>query len=283
MRYIRQDKIEKQISSDWLTRARVALERVKATPEAERAKAVNRHAEVWQALKELLRDASYGKCWYCESIDSRSDNAVDHFRPKNRVAECADSRHCGYWWLAFDWRNYRFSCTYCNSYRVFSAGAGGKQDHFPLWREEKRARQPDDSLDDEQPLLLDPTSIADIAEITFDDDGRAVPARSKEGNRYSYERAMRTIETYNLNQPLIVERRSELMRKVRRYLEDADKFFKKFDGGDITAGVAFKGRLEDLSNSVDQEAEYSGAARATIGSKRATSGVADVYFSGTHL
>jgi uncharacterized protein (TIGR02646 family) len=279
MRYIHLSKIEKDISSDWLRRARDALDQVKAAPEAERANAVNAHKTLWQNLKELLRSASYGKCWYCESIDDRSDNAVDHFRPKNRVAECTDPGHSGYWWLAFDWRNYRFSCTYCNSYRKSTAGAGGKQDHFPLWREERRAKRPDDPLDDEQPLLLDPTRVADVAEITFDDDGRAVPARTKEGNRYSFERASRTIETYHLNHPLIVERRAELMRKVRKYLADADKFFRKLDGGDISAETAYECRLQDVYHAFIQEAEYSAAVRATVGSKRATCPSADELFS----
>jgi uncharacterized protein (TIGR02646 family) len=279
MRYIRLSKIEKDISSDWLRRAQDALDDVKATPEAERAKAVNAHDDLWRNLKELLRNASYGKCWYCESIDDRSDNAVDHFRPKNRVAECTDPGHNGYWWLAFDWRNYRFSCTYCNSYRRSEEGAGGKQDHFPLWREEKRAKKPDDLLDDEQPLLLDPTRVADVAEITFDDDGRAVPAWTKEGNAYKFARASRTIETYHLNHPLIVERRSELMRKVRQYLKDADKFFKKLDGGDTTAEAAYECMLQDIYNASFREAEYSAAVRATVGSKRATFASADEVFS----
>jgi uncharacterized protein (TIGR02646 family) len=275
MRYIRLEKIERDISSDWLRRARDALDQVKATPEAERAKAVNAHDALWQNLKELLRSASYGKCWYCESKDDRSDNAVDHFRPKNRVAECTDPGHRGYWWLAFDWRNYRFSCTLCNSHRKSPEGAGGKQDHFPLWREEKRAKSPDDLLDYEQPMLLDPTCAKDVREITFDDDGRAVPKRTKEENRYSFERASRTIETYHLNHYLIVERRAELMRKIRQYLNDADKFFKKQDGGDISAEAAFECRLADIYNAANEEAEYSAAVRATVGSKRATCTVAD--------
>ena len=97
------------------------------------------------------------KCWYCESKQIRLDRHVDHYRPKNSVAECAD--HPGYWWLAFRSYNYRYSCTYCNSRRVDqrSGQAGGKADHFPLRDESRRAFSPDDPIDDEQPTLLDPT------------------------------------------------------------------------------------------------------------------------------
>ena len=231
-------------------------------------------------MKETLREASHGKCWYCESIDDRSDNAVDHFRPKNRVAEAADPGHSGYWWLAFDWRNYRFCCTFCNSYRKSAETAGGKQDHFPLLDETKRAKKPEDALMDEQPMLLDPTRVADVADIAFDDDGQAVPAVAKEKNTFRFERARLSIQFYHLDEGKIVERRAILMQKVRHYLEDADMFFKKLnsDPANATAYQAYENRLTDLYEALQPEAEYSAAVRATVGSKRGTSAAADELF-----
>jgi hypothetical protein len=278
MRPIPLIRIEAKIPRDWREQAKAALEEVKGTPEGDRAKIVNSLQKVWKDLKDVLWEASYHKCWYCESIDDRSDNAVDHFRPKNRVAESLDSGHNGYWWLAFDWRNYRFTCTFCNSYRKSAVGAGGKQDHFPLWIEAKRAKKPEDSLEEEQPLLLDPTEVADCAQITFDDDGSAVPTATKEGNPYRFERARQTIKLYHLNHPSIVERRATLMRKVRENLREADAFFKKLDGGDNSAEKAYKGRFRDIYYLLMQEAEYSAAVRATVGSKRGESVAARELF-----
>ena len=57
---------------------------------AEKAKAaaandldkINKRSKIWRDLKNALADLSHDKCWYCEVKQERSDNAVDHFRPK---------------------------------------------------------------------------------------------------------------------------------------------------------------------------------------------------------
>jgi hypothetical protein len=274
-------RIEGKISADWAERAKAALEEVRRAAEADRARIINsgKYQKIWTDLKELLWEASCHKCWYCESIDDRSDNAVDHFRPKNRIAESRDSGHNGYWWLAFEWRNYRFTCTFCNSYRKSAAGGGGKQDHFPLWNEMKRAKKPEDPLEEERPLLLDPTEVADCAELTFDDNGMAVPIVTKEGNPYRFERATQTIKLCHLNHPTIVERRAMLMRKIRVYLKEADAFYRKREGDDATAEAAYKWKLRDIYYLIVQEAPYSAAARATIGATRGESVAARDLFS----
>jgi hypothetical protein len=130
-------------------------------------------------------------------VDVRSDNAVDHYRPKSRVAECP--KHPGYWWLAFDWTNYRFSCTFCNSLRRDdqTESLGGKKDRFPLRDESRRAFGPDDTLDDEEPVLLDPTWFGDPPILWFDEDGRATenPSVASEGS-FPHARATVSIEAY---------------------------------------------------------------------------------------
>ena len=37
---------------------------------------------IWKELKESLELLSNGRCWYCETNIPRTDNAVDHYRPK---------------------------------------------------------------------------------------------------------------------------------------------------------------------------------------------------------
>lgn len=99
MRHIRLEDIEQAIrDSDpgWFNRAEQALTEVQALPSEDRPKAINDRSALWSDLKTALREVSHRKCWYCESREDRSDNAVDHYRPKNRVAECMD--HEGYWW-----------------------------------------------------------------------------------------------------------------------------------------------------------------------------------------
>lgn len=267
MRYISLEDIEANIPPDWSKRAAEALRQISEAAEEDRAKLITRQA-LWTELKETLWRASKKKCWYCESIDVRSDNAVDHFRPKNRVVEAFDSKHSGYWWLAFDWRNYRFSCTFCNSYRKSAAGGGGKHDHFPLWREDRRARKPDDSLEDEEPILLDPTSAKDIVEIAFAGNGAVVEAVTKEENSYRYSRAYESIKIYHLNEPSLTERRAQLMRKIEKQLKDANRFRTKVDGNDRSAEEALDSKLSETFRALRPNAEYSAAARYVVGSLR---------------
>jgi hypothetical protein len=94
--------------------------------------------------------AIHGKvCAYCGCHLPRNDRGdVDHYRPKNLREEPA---HGGYWWLAYEFENYRLSCSTCNSSR--------KSDQFPLRPRARRVAFKDRArLDREARLLLDPAS-----------------------------------------------------------------------------------------------------------------------------
>jgi hypothetical protein len=61
-------------------------------------------ATVWKKAKASLRAESSEKCAYCESSTSTvAHGDVEHFRPKGI-----------YWWLAYCFDNYTFSCQICN-------------------------------------------------------------------------------------------------------------------------------------------------------------------------
>ncbi|WP_147441823.1 hypothetical protein [Corallococcus exercitus] len=153
MRYVDIDELV--MPSGWLSRAGAAALAVLAGDDP------NNHSIVWRDLKDGLASLLGDKCWYCESWIDRSDNAVDHFRPKNSVSD-AIAPHKGYRWLAFDHLNYRYSCTFCNSRRkgIDDATVGGKADRFPLLDEAKRLYAPG-PLAQEQPTLLDPCELHD--------------------------------------------------------------------------------------------------------------------------
>ncbi|KHD08572.1 hypothetical protein PN36_02120 [Candidatus Thiomargarita nelsonii] len=64
-------------------------------------------------IKETLWEYHNRKCCYCErKRDLKRESDVEHFRPKAAVTE--DKEHDGYWWLAYEWDNYFFSCKLCN-------------------------------------------------------------------------------------------------------------------------------------------------------------------------
>lgn len=257
MRFIDPDKIEDRLKPEWLAGAQRASALIENLGAKERAKKINANSHVWSGLKDELRQVTNGKCWYCESIDDRSDNAVDHFRPKNSVAN-SDLKE-GYWWLAFEWRNYRFCCTFCNSYRKGEGITGGKQDHFPLVDETKRAKGPDDPLEEESPKLLDPMAAGDPDLLAFDEtNGEAVP-RCHDKDAVDYKRAKESIKRYHLNQERISNRRRRKMREVRKKIKSAQQQYQNRNE-EPTAMTAYRDFLAELIASKRHDAEYSAAA-----------------------
>ena len=62
------------------------------------------NSSYWSKAKPQLKKETFGKCAYCESptgVVAHGD--VEHFRPKSH-----------YWWLAYCYDNYLFSCQICN-------------------------------------------------------------------------------------------------------------------------------------------------------------------------
>ena len=85
VKYINTTGLVSQLPAGWLAKSIDALGQARKATSEHRKKAVDRKADVWRELKPLLASISADKCWYCESKDIRSDNAVDHFRPKGSV------------------------------------------------------------------------------------------------------------------------------------------------------------------------------------------------------
>ncbi|QDU74063.1 hypothetical protein Pan97_10670 [Bremerella volcania] len=233
MRYIDPTQIELNLPSDWFDVVSKAVEYVdekvseakqdclakKLTPvESEkvirtaRSKAINAKSQVWSDVGKHLRKISNDKCWYCEADQSRSDMPVDHFRPKNSVVECG-GKHPGYWWLAFEWSNYRLACTFCNSRRVFSDSEGGKHDHFPLLDEGKRAYKKGGEID-ESPTLLDPCDVDDVDCLTYIDTGQAWEKELDESTD-EFKRANTSIKLYHLNHPKTIRERKLIAIETR--------------------------------------------------------------------
>jgi len=281
VRYVNPQLVSQNLPNGWAQRAQHASYAVAAASPDNRAAEVNRHSTVWQELKGTLKAASHDKCWYCESVDIRSDNAVDHFRPKNAVAECPD--HEGYWWLAFKWENYRFCCTLCNCRRVgqTEGEGGGKADHFPLRDEAHRAHKPADNLGNEEPMLLDPCVPGDPGFLWFDETGQVVPSPicGNDGNRYPHQRATASIELYHLNHTDIVERRKVLCFDIRRRVEEADRYFGRYVTGDGTARQAFDDAVRDLRERLAVNAAYSATARTMLMGLRGKHPLVDVILA----
>lgn len=256
------DDLRKEIKN-----AELAAELSKEDIAAARKKAISdglkkkTRQKIWRDLSDDLGKLTNYKCWYSESKNSGSDKDVDHFRPKGSVLENPD--HEGYWWLAFDWKNYRYSCTWCNQRRVdrIHSTDGGKWDHFPLCEENSRAKDECDDCDNEDVELIDPTHPSEWKLLTFRSDGKPIPVKP-EGTK-EYNRAIASISFYHLDKHEFVRERKELFNKIQRVVERMEDLRLQFS----TLNVIKLERLyikeqKELLRLINKKAEYSAAALA---------------------
>lgn len=155
----------------------------------------------WGLLKTWLANASGHKCWYCEAKSMRAPFDVDHFRPKLGVTVDGVklAGHGGYYWLAYEWSNFRLSCQRCNRPEKDDAdGLHGKANEFPIRDEAQRCALPAGNLNAELPRLLDPCVEADCELLAHGIDGEVKPA-APDGT-WEYQRARYTIDRLGFNE-----------------------------------------------------------------------------------
>jgi hypothetical protein len=260
------DEVLARLPVDFLEEARKVNDALNACSDAAgRAKVLEKKGDLWRSIKACLAALSHGKCWYCEARDSRADNAVDHFRPKGRLAD--DDSHGGYWWLAFKPENYRFSCTYCNSRRIDAAGgtAGGKQDHFPIADERNRARRPSDPLSAESPILLDPCSAYDVSLLWFDETGQArentAAIKLQPDDTY---RVTASTELYHWDHGNALGDRRRCFARVLRQCDEGDRHLEQVHAGNAAAAEGYKAAFQEVIAMCSVAAEYSRASRCAV-------------------
>jgi hypothetical protein len=257
MRYV--DPTRLRLPDGWLTRAAAAA---KAVANGDKP---DDHAAVWKELKDELADLVNDKCWYCEVSVPRSDNAVDHFRPKGRVSDAAN-QHDGYRWLAFEQSNFRYACTFCNSRRkdVDGGTAGGKADRFPLLDETQRVYT-QGSIAGERPILLDPCEIRDWRLLGCQkENGRPCPASSVAEER---QRAEISIEVYHLHhEPTCKLRHSEAVKLLSEIEEAKSLFISARSNAALEA--SFKKAAGRILKAIHFDSPFSGDMRFLLGGER---------------
>ena len=125
---------------------------------------------IWGDIKPWLMSLSHNKCWFSEAIDVFSHKDVEHFRPKKEckrsIGQKKDTYEDGYWWLTYDWANYRF---------FGNVGNRKKGSLFPLMPNSLIATLGGLSVNNEVPVFLDPTCDSDPELLDFNSFGQAVP------------------------------------------------------------------------------------------------------------
>jgi hypothetical protein len=275
LRYVKYDHKKLKYPPDWEDKAKKAKEAVEAADAGKRSDVINNHQPVWASLKHELSKVFHGKCWYTEAPQDMAgtDSDVDHFRPKNAVrgvkrtkADGTEEEHPGYWWLAFEASNYRFSCIIANRPRrdLETGLVGGKVDEFPIWDEKLRCWKKTDCIDDEQPSLIDPCKSTEVALLMFAENGEITTRYSKDDKKRLFEKADNSIKLYHLNHTNFVKARLEIRDELEKHIKDARRYYKKLDKGDATNDHAYERAIEQIRKTISIKSPFSGFAYAFI-------------------
>lgn len=176
----------------------------------QRKKYINDNPD-WNVFQEEMLKLSNNKCWYSEAPIGNADFEVDHFRPKNKSKEKINykdpksksivHKENGYWWLAYNWDNYRLAGALANKRRRDRLGdcddVKGKGDYFPLDLSGVGVVAADEvNISCEIPVLLDPTKQSDVGLISFDSNGEVISAGLDD---YEDNRVWQSIFYYHLD------------------------------------------------------------------------------------
>jgi len=205
MRFINLEKF--QPDETWQKKAKALSDQLdSAATREERDKIIRENSTVWGELKPWLLEISRGKCWFSEARDYFSHWDVEHYRPKSAAKDADGTVHEGYWWLAFDWHNFRI----CGN-----VGNRKKGVFFPLRTGTHHATATDRNTDDEFPLLLDPARIDDTLLLSFDENGDVKTLSDLD--KWSATRVEESIKRYKLrdHEPLMEARRDVWSKCVR--------------------------------------------------------------------
>ncbi|MBK6589375.1 MAG: hypothetical protein IPG22_13875 [Acidobacteria bacterium] len=225
MRYIQKEElVNEKLIRAFERLGKIYVRKMEAMTTDERKQFI-RDRTIWNRLQELMFHLSRSKCWYSEAPPGAGDYEIDHFRPKNRSKQFDGSvlRADGYWWLAFDWTNYRLSGGLVNKRRRDRLGENeevkGKGDYFPLdFENGSQVAEYGRNLNIELPILLDPTVLYDTSLISFDKNGQVIiPSGIPASDRF---RAEKSIFFYHLDLEQLDLYRAQVWKVCEDELKD---------------------------------------------------------------
>lgn len=176
----------------------------------ERNQLIDDRSTHWGKLKPWLLALSDGKCWFTEAREIASHLDVEHFRPKKAARNVKGPERDGYWWLAFDFMNFRIAGTVPNR---------KKGVWFPL-----QYGSPSSSFirrceGDEITYFLDPTNAHDVTLLAFDEEGKAMPTPGV--SRWDNIRVRRTIERLKLTEhQALAEERRKIWQRMNTHISN---------------------------------------------------------------
>jgi uncharacterized protein (TIGR02646 family) len=247
---------KKKPDDAWLKKAEKLIKELEDAPDkAARDDIIDDNKKVWGELKQWLLSLSHDKCWFSEAKDCFSHFEVEHFRPKKTATDADGTTHDGYWWLAFDWRNFRI----CGN-----AGNRKKGTFFPLRSGCRRVRVGGD-LRTEDPQLLDPADEDDPNLITFDVEGNAIPVPGV--STWDRTRVEYSVDRCKLDFPPLMDKRktiwAECWSRIQAYLVEL-QLYDESGGTNLIARTQSKEKANAIREMIREEQELSAVARACI-------------------
>jgi uncharacterized protein (TIGR02646 family) len=247
-------RISGQPPRAWLKKAaRITEQLERAATSEERQKIIAGNEKHWGKLKEWLLEQTHGKCWFSEVKDKYSYYHIEHFRPKGKAKELDGTEREGYWWLAFNWLNYRI---------IGGVGNIGKGSFFPLKAGTAAANALHRDISGEWHCFLDPLNEHDVSLISFNEEGLMEPVEGI--SAWEKQRVEITIRLLNLNrhEPLVEARQAtwtECTRYINLFLHSQEELGKSQD-----AKSKYELAIERLKELVSDQTELSAVAVTCI-------------------
>lgn len=253
---------------DWIDDAEAVTARLRAAVnETERARIIKEKEGLWRddRIRNWLLQQFANKCWYTEAYDSVSSIHVDHYRPKGRTKDLEGNECDGYWWLAFEWKNYRICGQLINVKKL---------DVFPIVQGHRANAADPISLQLETPLLIDPTTDQ-ARPISYEKDEDACMAVPAAGiNKTEEHRAEKTIEVLGLNlRDRLNQKRADYWDRCLMAIAD----YQGAEGPYVLQLVGQVSALKKLKEMVTYAAEFSSVSEACIRKNAPDSLVASVF------
>jgi hypothetical protein len=204
---------------------------------AERNALIDANSGHWTALKPWLLALSAGKCWFSDVRDLYSHYDVEHFRPKKEAKALDAAVRDGYWWLSFNYMNFR---VYGN------VGNRKKGGWFPLRANSLCSTYAQQCEESESAYLLDPTDIDDVNLLAFDEEGKVISLPGT--SLWDRQRVAETVKRLKLNEhEALAEARRKVWTTVTRLAEDFQRAKSRCQAG---VNPAAKQKVKDIARQV---------------------------------